>query len=105
MIRSFSWGKLLPPNPLSLMSAFAWLLVACSSTSLVKGSGAPDGGSSGANAGSQCTAARKTHLTPVAKVSTGEVKVVKTEGDVRTIYINASAGGTNEARANPRVYI
>jgi len=61
-------------------------------------SGAPAGGT-------QCTAARKTHLVPIAKVSTGEVKVVSTADGVTTLYVDASAGGAMEAAKSPRVYI
>ncbi|MBX3203876.1 MAG: hypothetical protein KF764_02345 [Labilithrix sp.] len=55
--------------------------------------------------GTQCTAARKTHLLPISKVSTGEVKVVSTEGGVTTLYVDASAGGAMEAAKSPRIYI
>ncbi len=53
----------------------------------------------------ECTAARKTHLGPVTKVSTGEVKVVGTADGVTTLYVDASAGGPSQAAASPRVYI
>lgn len=55
--------------------------------------------------GTQCTAARDQLLVPVAKVSTAEVKVVSETDGVRTIYVDASAGGFDQARRNPRVYI
>lgn len=55
--------------------------------------------------GTQCTAARKTHLMPISKVSTGEVKVLSTAGGVTTLYVDASAGGAMEAAKSPRVYI
>jgi hypothetical protein len=79
------------------------VVAACSSTALqpVSDAGAEAGGGSP----SQCTAARKTHLTPVAKVSTGTVKVISTAGGVTKIYVDAAAGGTPVASQNPRVYI
>lgn len=89
---------------------------ACSATTTVpatNNSGAmDDGGTSTADddsgipaGGTQCTAARKTHLVPVTKVSNGEVKVISTTDGVATLYVDASAGGTTEASRNPRVYI
>lgn len=88
-------------------------LPACSSTTTA----APSGGGGEATedagtpedeippGGTQCTAARKTHLLPISKVSTGEVKVVSTEDGVTTLYVDASAGGAMEAARSPRTYI
>lgn len=53
----------------------------------------------------QCTAARRSHLVPIAEVSTAEVKVLSTADGVTTLYVDASAGGVVEAAKNPRVYI
>lgn len=53
----------------------------------------------------QCTAARKSHLVPIAKVSTGEVKVISEADGVTTLYVDASAGGAMESATSPRVYI
>jgi hypothetical protein len=86
---------------------------ACSSTTTSPSPGASttDGGAvpeedSGTPAGgTECTAARKSHLVPIAKVSTGEVKVVSSSGGVTTLYVDASAGGAMEAATSPRVYI
>jgi hypothetical protein len=86
---------------------------ACSSkttTSPGTSSGAPatDGGAeedAGQSGGTQCTAARDQLLVPVAKVGAGEVKVVSETGGVTTIYVDASAGGFDQARKNPRIYI
>jgi hypothetical protein len=88
---------------------------ACSSSdpNPVGSSGAPESDAGGTpeedaapgEEGAQCTAARKTHLGPIAKVSTGEVKVLDTANGVTTIYVDASAGGAPEAAKNPRVYI
>ncbi len=71
------------------------------------GSSEPDGGTPGPapEAPEECTAARKTFLGPVAKVSTGEVTVVGTENGVMTLYVDASAGGGTQSASNPRVYI
>lgn len=92
-------------------------LVACSESST--STPAPDSGSTpdpdagtqqpeedSGGGGTECTAARKTHLGPIAKVSDGEVKVVSTADGVTTLYVDASAGGTTaEGLKNPRVYI
>lgn len=68
--------------------------------------GAPTDDDSGIpSGGTQCTAARKTHLVPIAKVSTGEVKVVSEADGVTTLYVDASAGGAMEAAKSPRLYI
>ena len=65
----------------------------------------PDDESEIPSGGTQCTAARKTHLVPIAKVSAGEVKVVSEADGVTTLYVDASAGGAMEAARSPRVYI
>jgi len=84
---------------------------ACSSTTTP---GASSGGSDDAGTSTeeevpggetQCTAARASHLLPIAKVSTGQVKVLSTDGDVLTLYVDAAAGGAMEVKSNPRVYI
>jgi hypothetical protein len=65
---------------------------------------APDAGAGGGGQ-TQCTAARKSHLVPISKVTTGVVKVLSNDGGVTRIYVDASAGGANEASRSPRVYI
>lgn len=87
-------------------------LPACSSTTTAPEAtdGAPAADASaeedaGTSGGTQCTAARDLLLVPVPKVSTGEVKVVSETNGVATIYVDASAGGFDQARKNPRVYI
>jgi hypothetical protein len=105
-------------NRFALLLASAPLIVAavpaCSSTSTsppaagtTTDAGTPSGeADSGIPAGgTQCSAARKTYLAPIAKVSTGEVKVISTEGGVTTLYVDASAGGAIESAKSPRVYI
>lgn len=52
-----------------------------------------------------CTSARDTAIKPIDKVSTGEVKTLATAGDVKTLYVDASAGGTAMAASNPWVYV
>jgi hypothetical protein len=101
-------------NRILLLLASAPLLFAavpaCSSSSTSTPAASPDAGTtteedSGASGGTQCSAARKSHLVPVAKVSTGDVKVISTEGDVTTLYVDAAAGGAMESATSPRVYI
>jgi hypothetical protein len=84
--------------------ALLLLLAACSSTSA---SGPADGGAAidAPAGGTQCTAARDQLLAPVARTSTGEVVVVSESGGSRIVYVDASAGGFEGARRNPRVYI
>lgn len=52
-----------------------------------------------------CTAAKETLLTPVDAVSTGEVKTLSEAGGVKTLFVDASAGGAQGGASNPRVYI
>lgn len=93
-------------------SSVVALVVACSSSSSSGGgasSGTPadagsDTGSSGGG-GTQCTQAYKDFLLPIASVSTGAVSVVSDSGGVKTIYVDASAGGINKAPKSPRVYV
>lgn len=85
--------------------------VACTTKTVVQQAPTTDaGGSSGgedsdAGGGTQCTTARDQLLVPVAKTATAEVKVVSEAGGVTTIYVDGSAGGFDQARRNPRVYI
>jgi hypothetical protein len=86
--------------------------VACSSSS--DGGGSSSGAAPDADAGSdapsgnaatQCSAAYKDFLLPKDTVSSGEVAVVDTSGDVKTVYVQASAGGIPNAPKSPRVYV
>lgn len=54
----------------------------------------------------RCVAAGAQLLKPIDKVSTGAVTVLSTEADgTRTIFVDASAGGTMVAGQNPRIYL
>jgi hypothetical protein len=53
----------------------------------------------------ECTSAREKLLTPVASVSTGEVTVLSETGGVKTLFVDATAGGPPGAATNPRVYL
>jgi hypothetical protein len=112
-----------------MMNRFVLLLVsvpaigmfaACSSTTNTRTTA--DGGSSsdpGADAGdatdgpvgeassgaSSCTTARDQLLVPIDKTSTGIVSVVGESNGVKTLYVDASAGGINNAIKNPRIYV
>ena len=103
---------LLASAPFALASLA--LVPACSSSTASTPSGSsgtadagttPDEDSGLPAGGTECTAARKTYLGPIAKVTEGAVKVISSADGVSTIYIDASAGGTPEAAQNPRVYI
>lgn len=67
--------------------------------------GAESSTDTGADAGPSCTSARDTALGPIASVSVGVVSVVKEGGGVRTLYVDASAGGSAAAKTNPWVYL
>jgi hypothetical protein len=88
---------------------------ACSSgTTNTTSGGAPsvDAGTSDAPvtdapaSGTSCSKARDDLLLPIDRVSTGEVTVVSDSNGVKTLYVDASAGGLGGASLkNPRVYI
>ena len=113
-----------------MMNRFSLLLVvlpvcgvfaACSSSTVT--AGAPDGGSTsgdipvdGGGGGneasaeastnpSSCTTARDQLLVPISKVTTGTVSIVSDTGGVKTLYVDASAGGPANAIKNPRIYV
>jgi len=98
---------------LALVSA-AVSFAACSTNTVVSGTGAVDGGGGEVDGavgtesgppGGGCSSARTQLLLPIAKVSTAEVLVVSDTGGVKTIYVDASAGGQGNAAKNPRVYV
>ncbi len=64
-----------------------------------------DGGDASIDAGPTCTAAKEQLLKPIDTVSTGEVTVLSDGGGLRTLYVDASAGGTAAQGTNPRIYI
>jgi hypothetical protein len=70
------------------------------------GGGTADGPVSEASTGaSSCTSARDQLLVPINKTTTGTVSVVSDSGGVKTLYVDASAGGLNNAIKNPRIYV
>jgi hypothetical protein len=70
------------------------------------GAGGAVGGSGGAGGGSlSCDAALEQALSPINKVSTGEVIITSEENGVRRVFIDATAGGFTGAAMNPRVYV
>ena len=52
-----------------------------------------------------CSAAIRMALGPIDKVSTGAVSVLATSGTVRTLYVDASAGGFGVSDTYPRTYV
>jgi hypothetical protein len=69
------------------------------------GGDAPGDVTEGGGDGTACSSARETLLKPIDKVSTGEVKVLDDTAGVKTLYVDASAGGVSEAVNNPWVYV
>lgn len=55
--------------------------------------------------GTECTSARDTALGPQDKVSTGEVKIISDMGGVKTLFVDATAGGFSGAKNNPYTYV
>lgn len=90
--------------------------VACSSNTVTgSSSGTTSSGGDDAGGGADaapeggnptgCTAARKDLLLPIDKTSTGQVKVISESGGTKTVYVDATAGGFNNAIKNPRIYV
>jgi len=52
-----------------------------------------------------CSAALADLMRPVNRPSKGDVTVLSDTNGVKTIYVDASAGGTQAAESNPRVYV
>ncbi|MEA2753550.1 MAG: hypothetical protein QOI41_7693 [Myxococcales bacterium] len=68
-------------------------------------SGGEAAASDGGSGGTSCTSARDQLLVPINKVSTGTVSVVSDNAGTKTLYVDASAGGLNNAIKNPRIYV
>jgi hypothetical protein len=91
------------------------VVVACSSTTTnagtasgeipADGGGADSSPSDASTGGTSCTKARDDALLPIDRVSTGAVAVISDTGGVKTIYVDASAGGLDKAIKNPRTYV
>lgn len=60
---------------------------------------------SGTESGTSCNAAIEMILKPVDMVSTGEVSIVSESNGVKTLYVDATAGGFGMSETNPRVYV
>jgi len=92
----------------------ACLVSACSSSPLDSNStgGASSGG--GANAGTagsgtgfmdSCSAARAQQIGAIESVSTGAVQVLSDQGGIKTLYIDATAGGQNGVTTHPWLFV
>jgi len=89
--------------------ALACLAVACSSSPLEP---AGSGGISGAGTGGasatfvdSCSAARAQQLGAIETVSTGNVQLLSNTGGVKTLYVDATAGGQNGVTTHPWLFI
>jgi hypothetical protein len=54
---------------------------------------------------SMCTAAVQQLLVPIDQVSTGSVVIVSNMNGVKTVYVDATAGGINGESTHPRIYV
>lgn len=96
-----------------LLAALSLFAAACSSDAELPSEGKqpsegrPDAGDTPVPdaGGPSCTAALDALLTPKDAVSSGDVAVLSDEDGVRTLYVDASAGGTMAAAENPRLYL
>jgi hypothetical protein len=71
------------------------------------GGAAGSGGSStgGSGGGVSCTSATEALLNPIDEVSTGTVEILEDLPSSNLIYVNATAGGINQAGSNPYIYL
>lgn len=96
------------------------VLAACSSTTVTQaapdagttsgdipadGGGAPEASAEASTSPNSCTTARDQLLVPINKVTTGTVSTVSDSGGVKTLYVDASAGGPANAIKYPRIYV
>lgn len=85
--------------------------LACSSTNTVTETPGPttDAGPDTAvqleGGGTMCTSARDQLLLPINQTSSGAVTVVSDDGTTKLLYVDASAGGVQNAMKQPRVYV
>jgi len=86
----------------------AGLVAACSSSPLDTNS-AGSAGSVGSSGGStfvdNCSAARAQQLGAIDSVSTGAVQLLSNTAGVKTLYVDATAGGQNGATTHPWIFI
>jgi hypothetical protein len=89
------------------------LVTACSSSGTTIDGGADvqqvvdsGGAETGTDAApNPCSAAIGQVLKPIDMVSTGDVTIINEAGGVRTLYVDASAGGVSQADTSPRIYV
>jgi len=99
-------GRLLRWSSVVLVSGLSSFAAACSDGGGGEATGSGgSGGAGGAAVGPACPAEREKEIGPVDKVSTGEVTVLSDMGGVKTLYVDASAGGVMEAALNPWLYV
>jgi hypothetical protein len=90
------------------------VLAACSSSTNTTGGTASDAATSdvatsdagtGDGGGGTCTAAIEQTLKPIDKVSTRNVSILSDTGGVKTLFVDATAGGITAAATNPYIYV
>lgn len=94
------------------LSVFVLLGAACSTTpgtgtdaSTDKGTGSETTSMDDSGTPPMCTTAITTALKPIDMVSFGNVMIIGDVGGVKTLYVDAAAGGSANAATNPRTYI
>lgn len=97
---------------LLVLPPFLFVLACSSSETKTEATPAADAGDTDAGTtpeagggGAQCTAARETTLKPIDKVATQAVSIVEEDGTTKLLYVDGSAGGTQNASRNPYVYV
>lgn len=89
------------------------LVSACSSSPLDSSStgGAGSGGEANESAGAgttftdNCSAARAQQLGAIETISTGAVQLLSEQGGIKTLYIDATAGGQNGVTTHPWLFV
>jgi hypothetical protein len=64
-----------------------------------------EGGAGEGGEGGSCSAARQQALMPIDQVANTNITVLATDGAVKTIFIDATAGGVQMESANPYIYV
>jgi hypothetical protein len=93
--------------------ALACLVAACSSSPLDStsaggaGAGSASAGASGTDAPfvDSCSAARAQQLGAIETVSNGAVQLLSNTGGVKTLYVDATAGGQNGVTTHPWLFV
>lgn len=87
------------------INSFVFLFISIALYAGCGGEGGDADGTGGTGGTADCEDERILEIAPVDKVSTGEVLIVSEAAPVKTIFIDATAGGIPQQASNPWIYI